>query len=139
MMSVTHIVRPYSIQCFGLCIILVVCAACGYDSAPIKQQLHGKWKLLAKDYLIHDSVPERLSEEYITLTFTSEDQYIETHAIGPVTYSGEYRVRDANRLTFINQESPNNKSLPPHTVTFQLNGDTLILTDIGRETYQRIE
>ena len=63
---------------------------------------------------MHDTVPERLSEEYITLTFTSEDQYIETHAIGPVTYSGEYRVRDANHLTFINQESPNNKSLPPH-------------------------
>jgi hypothetical protein len=69
-MSLTHIIRPHSIQCSCLCIILVVCAACGYDSAPVKQQLRGTWKLLAKDYLIQDTVPERLSEEYITLTFT---------------------------------------------------------------------
>jgi hypothetical protein len=120
-------------------IAILLCATCRYDPAPIKQHLRGTWKLQIVDYFINDTLPENVADEYITLTFTAEDRYIETHAVGPVTYSGDYRIPDANHLTFINRESPNNKSKPPYTVTFQLNDDTLILTGNSRETYRRIE
>lgn len=138
---ITRYLAPKDI--WRICIIsllaLLFCTSCGYDPTPIKQQLTGTWELVAVDYLINDTIPEKPSSEYITLTFTAESTYTETHGIGNNIYSGEYTVLDSRHIRFINKKSSNGKTNPPHTAEFQLQDETLILTDIGLEKYQRVK
>jgi hypothetical protein len=118
-------------------LILLFCISCGYDPTPIKQQLTGTWERVAVDHLINDTIPEEQSSEYATLTFTAEGTYTETFSFN--AYSGEYTILDSRHIRFINKKGPGTKSNPPHTVEFHLQDETLILTDIGRETYQRVK
>lgn len=126
---------------WGICIIsllvLFFCTSCGYDPTPIKQQLTGTWERVAVDYLINDTIPEEQPPGYATLTFTAEGTYTQTFSF--TTYSGEYTVLDSRHIRFINKKGPGTKSNPPHTVEFQLQDETLILTDIGLEKYQRVK
>lgn len=125
----------------GICcciISLFLCLSCGYDTSRLYRQVAGTWNLVAEDYLIEDAIPEGPPGEPVTLILTAQGTYTKTFSIGNSNYIGIYTFRDSNHITFTEQNSPVNKAGPPRTVEFQIQDGKLILTDIDRETYQRI-